>query len=90
MDTTRFESELKREGFLEVEKKTVAPNASLAEHSHPYDVQALVLEGEITLRFNGKVQTCRAGDTFSMAAGCAHSESYGPQGVTYLVGRREK
>lgn len=90
MDTTRFESELKRDGFLEVEKKTVGPNVSLEEHTHPYDVRAIVLEGQVTLRFDGKAQTCRAGDSITMAAGCAHSESYGPQGVTYLVGRRKK
>jgi len=43
----------------------------------------------VTLRFNGKVQICRPGDSLTMAAGCAHSERYGPQGVTYLVGRRK-
>ena len=90
MDTTQFETELKRDGFLEVEQKTVGPNVSVEEHTHPCDVRAMVLEGEVTLRFDGKTQTCRAGDSLTMAAGCAHSESYGPQGVTYLVGRRKK
>jgi mannose-6-phosphate isomerase-like protein (cupin superfamily) len=90
MDRASFEAELKRDGFLEVETKSVGPNVGLEEHTHPYDVRAMVLEGEVTLRFDGKVQTCRPGDSLTMAAGCAHSESYGPQGVTYIVGRRKK
>jgi len=88
VDTARFESELKRDGFLEVEQKSFGPNVAFEEHTHPYDVRAMVLEGEVTLRFDGKVQTCRKGDSLTMAAGCAHSETYGPQGVTYLLGRR--
>ena len=90
MDTAGFEAALKRDGFLEIVTKSMDPNVSLEEHTHPYDVRAMVLEGEVTLRFDGKVQTCRPGDSLTMAAGCAHSESYGPQGVTYIVGRRKK
>jgi quercetin dioxygenase-like cupin family protein len=90
MDTTQFETELERDGFLEIEMKTVGPNVSIEEHTHPYDVRALVLEGDVTLRFDGKEQTCRAGDSLTMAAGCAHTETYGSRGVTYLVGRRKK
>ena len=90
MDTAGFEAALKRDGFLEIVTKSMNPYVALDEHTHPYDVRGLVLEGEVTLRYDGKVQTCRPGDSFSMVAGCAHSESYGPQGVTYLIGRRKK
>ena len=36
----------------------------------------------------GKATTYRRGDEFSMKAGCRHIEDIGPQGVSYLVGRR--
>jgi quercetin dioxygenase-like cupin family protein len=50
----------------------------------------VVLDGEITLTVSGDARTYRAGDIFTMAAGCAHAESVGPAGVKYLVGRRKQ
>ena len=79
MDRGSFESDLKRDGFLEIVTKSMDPNVSLDEHTHPYDVRGLVLEGEFTLRCDGQVQTCRPGDSFTMAANRAHAESYGAQ-----------
>ncbi len=90
MNLAAFEAELKRDGFLEIETKSMKPNVSVETHAHPYDVRAMVLEGEVTLSFEGRSQTCRAGDTLTMAAGCEHREQYGPKGVTYIVGRRHK
>ena len=52
-------------------------------------MRALVLDGEITLTVSGDARTYRSGDVFTMAAGCAHAESVGPDGVRYLVGRRK-
>ncbi len=88
MDTSEFEAKLKREGFLEVERKQGQPNFISKPHTHPYDVQALVLDGEITLEREGKAQTFRVGDSFEMTAGCVHTEHYGPDGYSFLVGRR--
>lgn len=90
MDKASFVSDLERDGFLEIVTKSMGPNVSPDEHTHPYDVRGLVLEGEFTLRCDGEVRTCRPGDSFTMAADCPHSESYGAQGVTYLIGRRKK
>lgn len=90
MDTAAFEAGLKRDGFLEIETKSMNPNVSIGDHVHPYDVRAMVLEGEVTLTFEGRNQTCRPGDTLTMAANCEHREQYGPQGVRYIVGRRHK
>ena len=33
--------------------------------------------------------TYRIGDTFSMTHGCRHSEHAGPEGATYVAGRRK-
>ena len=55
---------------------------------YPFDVRALVLNGEITLTVEGIDYAYREGDIFVMPAGHVHAEAIGPDGVDYLVGRR--
>ena len=88
MDATRFEARLRAEGFPEIRTNNMPPHCHNAEHSHPFDVLALVLEGDITLTVDGSRRTYREGDEFAMKAGCKHVEDVGPQGVKYLVGRK--
>lgn len=88
MDKTSFEARLRAEGYPEIRTNELPPNKRNAEHSHPFDVLALVLEGDITLTVDGGARTYRAGDEFSMKAGCPHVEDVGASGVKYLVGRR--
>ena len=58
-------------------------------HTHPFDARLFVTEGEMTVSFEGSEKTCRAGDTFSLAANVPHTEKVGPDGVSYVAGRRE-
>ena len=88
MDQASFEARLRAEGFPEIRVNEMQAGRHNAEHSHPFDVLALVLEGDITLTVKGEARTYHAGEAFSMKAGCAHAEDIGPQGVKYLVGRR--
>lgn len=88
MDCDEFKQRLTAEGFSEVMMVERAPNGSLDVHTHPFEARAIVLEGEIRLCVGDKEEVCRPGDTFHLAAHQAHAESYGPQGVKYLVGRR--
>jgi quercetin dioxygenase-like cupin family protein len=88
MDATRFEARLRTEGYPEIRTNQMPPHCHNEEHSHPFDVLALVLEGDITLTIDGAAQIYRAGDEFRMKAGCKHVEDVGSQGVKYLVGRR--
>ena len=87
-DAKSFEARLRSEGFPEIRTNQLAPSWHNAEHSHAFDVLALVLDGEITLTVDGKARLYRAGEEFSMRAGCKHVEDVGPNGVRYLVGRR--
>ena len=89
-DTARFEAQLKEEGFSEIRFNQYKPNVHNPEHEHPFDVHALVVEGEISLTVDGKKTRYGVGDDFRMDAGCRHIEDIGPQGVRYLVGRRPK
>ena len=88
MDRASFEARLRAEGFPEIRVNEMQAGCHNPEHSHPFHVLALVLEGDITLTVRGEARTYRAGDEFSMKAGCAHVEDIGAQGVKYLVGRR--
>ena len=87
MDRATFEAELARDGY-EVGTNTTPSVKVNPEHSHPYDVRAMVVQGALTLTSEGKSVTYKAGETFTMARGCLHSESYGPEGAVTLFGRK--
>lgn len=87
MDQDEFASRLRRDGFQEV--TTVAREAgSMGEHAHPFEAEALILEGELQIRTADEERSYKAGDVFHLQPGVRHSETYGPQGVKYLVGRK--
>ena len=88
MTHSEFEARLKAEGFPEILTNGLPPNRHNPEHSHPFDVLALVLEGAITLTVAGQARTYGVGDEYSMKAGCPHIEDVGPAGVKYIAGRR--
>ena len=88
MDRTAFEAELREQGYGEVVDRRMMANALNPEHAHEFDARLLVLEGAITIASEGQERTYRAGDTFSMTAGCRHAEQCGPEGARYLAGRR--
>ena len=70
-------------GFWNSEVEKVNP-----EHSHPFDVRAMVIQGALTLTRDGTTRTYKSGETFSMPKGCLHYESYGPEGAVTLFGRK--
>ena len=49
----------------------------------------MVVAGEMTIVVGDQRNTYRVGDTFSMTHGCRHSEQAGPEGATYVAGRRK-
>jgi quercetin dioxygenase-like cupin family protein len=87
MDTQSFEASLKGEGY-DVQTSTTPGAKVNPEHSHPFDVKALVLKGAVTLTREGKTDTYKPGEVFTMVRGCQHFESYGPEGAVVLVGRK--
>ncbi|MBS0548950.1 MAG: cupin domain-containing protein [Proteobacteria bacterium] len=87
MDRKTFEDELKRDGY-DVATSTTPGAKVNPEHSHPFDVRAMVLKGAVTLTTGGTTTTYKPGEIFSMERGCQHFESYGPEGAVSLVGRK--
>lgn len=90
IDTTAFEAELRREGYDDIVLREIPPRTVVKDHSHDFDVRALMLSGEFTLGCDGEATTYRQGEVFTMAAGRKHHEAIGARGASYLVGRRHR
>ena len=88
MELEQFKQELVRDGY-EGAMRTMDAGIHNSAHSHPFEVRALMLSGELKLTFEGRTQVCHAGDVFTMRAGCEHEEQFGSEGATYLAGRRQ-
>jgi len=88
---------MKLEAFLEKLAKEDFPAPVLVEravgefldsHSHPYEVHALVIEGQIDITINGIKTAYLAGDAFHLLPNQMHTENYGAKGVKYLASRK--
>lgn len=88
IDTTAFEAELNADGFVELQTREIPAGTHNAVHAHPFEVKALMLDGALTLSCEGRTTTYRAGEVFTMAAGCEHVEQFGDTATRYLVGRK--
>lgn len=90
MDTDAFKEQLKRDGYDEILVKEIEPGVFVDEHTHPFDVRAMVLAGEATLTCHGETKTYRAGDTLEMSANTPHTEQYGDTPYKFLLGKRNR
>jgi len=75
-------------GADEVVERRWEPGQIVGTHTHTFDADALITEGEMWLTCGGETRHLRPGDTFHITNGTPHSEKYGPQGTTYWVARR--
>lgn len=75
-------------GYDEVIERRWPPGAVLDTHSHAFDVQALVVDGEMWLTCDGTTRHLRRGDRFELARDVPHAERYGDAGAAYWVARR--
>jgi hypothetical protein len=87
-----FEAAALAQGFDEVTERAWPPLTLLDTHTHPFAVQALVVQGEMWLSVgehgHAVTQHLQAGDRFELAGDAPHAERYGAQGATYWVARR--
>lgn len=88
MNIQQFKELLDLEGFNEVTAVNRNPGESMDDHRHPFEAKALITQGEITIKIDGAERVYRAGEIFHLFKNEKHSESYGPEGVSYLVGRK--
>ena len=83
-----FTAQARAQGYDEVLERPWAPGTVLAEHTHPFAVKAVLVQGEMHLEVGAETQHLRPGDRFSLPAGLPHAERYGPEGAIYWVARR--
>ena len=75
-----FEAAAKRGGYTEVIAKDWEPSLVLERHTHPYDVDALLVSGNLALEIDGETRHLVAGDAFQRTL-------LGAAGGRDLVGR---
>ncbi len=83
-----FETAARARGFTEVLERHWEPNVVIDEHTHPFSVDALVVQGEMWLRCGAETRHLKPGDRFALEREAMHAEHYGPEGATYWVARR--
>lgn len=88
MDEQSFTEQLKSEGYQPGVAVEWDPGTVNDTHAHAFSARLLILAGEITVTTAEGATTCRAGDTFRLAAGTPHEERVGPAGVRFLTGRK--
>lgn len=88
IDTDAFRAELAQQGFTTVLTREWPANHVVDTHTHDFSVRALVVSGDFVLGCHGRSQHLKAGDVFTLDAHVPHTEHYGPNGATYLVGRK--
>ena len=86
MNEIEFDEALRRDGYTDIQTKTLAPRPANTDHGHGYAVRGLVLDGVFIVSQKGQATAYRPGDVFSVAAGCEHTEEIGPEGARILVG----
>lgn len=84
----QFAAGARARGFDEVLERRWEPDTVLGEHTHPFAVDAVVVQGEMWLSIAGTTQHLRPGDPFVLDAHVPHAERYGSEGATYWVARR--
>ncbi len=84
----QFETDCRAQGFDEVIERQWAANTQVASHSHPFDVSALMMKGELWLTVNDQTRHLQAGDTFQLPRDVPHQERYGADGALFWVARR--
>lgn len=75
-------------GFDEVLERQWAPLTVVDEHSHPFALQAILVQGEMWLAVDGAMQHLQVGDRFTLERDIAHAERYGDAGAIYWVARK--
>ena len=65
------------------------PDTVVETHTHPFDAEAIVVQGEMWLSEGSRIRHLTLGGTFRLRAGTPHAERYGREGATYWVGRKQ-
>jgi hypothetical protein len=65
-----------------------APHQEVAEHTHPFDTDAVVARGEFWLTLGGQTRHFKQGDAFQVPRNVPHSEKYVSDHLTASLASR--
>ncbi len=88
MTTDEFESQLRRDGYLEIKHRFLDQGIDTQAHCHDFDTRLLVQQGELTLVCGDTRRTYRAGEILEIPAGALHCECYAPEPIRFVAGLR--
>ena len=85
----QFRADMLASGYDEVLERPWAPGTVVDTHTHAFEANAIVVQGEMWLAVDGGPERrLLPGDRFHLQPNAPHAERYGPQGATYWVARR--
>ncbi len=87
MTFEEFETDRRHAGANDVVTRTWQANQIVEPHAHAFDVEALLVEGELWLTCDGETRHLRPGDRYSVPRNVPHHERYGASGATAWVAR---
>ena len=90
MTKEQFLSMLVLEGFPEPILVEREADGFLGDHTHPFEVKALVVSGQIDLVVDGVRTSYISGELFHLLENQVHTERYGNNGVQYLASRKNQ
>lgn len=88
MTENEFRKLLAEQGFDEPLLIQREASTQLDNHVHPFEALALILTGDITISTEQGDTIYHPGETFHLQPNELHREAFGPQGVSYLAGRK--
>ena len=88
MEFAAFADRMKALGFDQAVERVWKPLTTVEGHAHPFDANALVVQGEMWLTVNGRTEHLTPDGSFELQAHQPHSERYGAEGATCWVARR--
>ncbi|SIQ31833.1 cupin domain-containing protein [Pseudacidovorax sp. RU35E] len=83
-----YEADAVGRGFDEVMERVWTPGTHVHTHGHPFAVEALMVDGELTLTIGDETRVLHRGDRFTLTHDQPHEELYGGEGAVYWVARR--
>lgn len=82
-----FRSKAADEGF-KMGEITWEPHRDNPLHTHPFDIAVFLTKGSMTIDIGSQRTEFAVGECTALAAGTQHTETVGPEGVTFLICRR--
>ena len=88
MTEEEFRERLEAEGFIDPHLYQAKPGPVAPMHSHDKSIMSLVLKGEFTMITENGERKYKVGDCCLNPAGTMHTEQFGSDGTTFLVGTK--